>query len=236
MTGKKKKPSNSSRQLKTRVKTARQRKPSSTRWLQRQLNDPYVHKARKEGYRSRAAYKIIELDDQFRFLKPGRLVLDLGAAPGGWTQVAVSRVRSTEENMRVAAVDLLSMDAVAGAMFMQVDFTDDHAAGKIRKHLPPGLDVGFDVVLSDMAPNTTGHAVTDHIRIMALVESAFHFACEVLKPGGVFVAKVFQGGTERELLAEMKKNFTQVKHAKPKASRSDSSEIYVVAMGFRGRS
>ncbi len=235
MTGRKKPAKTSgNRPSKTRVKTARQRKPSSTRWLQRQLNDPYVHRARKEGYRSRAAYKIIELDDQFHFLKPGKLVLDLGAAPGGWTQVAVSRVRSTAEETRVIGVDLLDMDPVAGATFMQLDFLDDRAAHKITKHLPPNLNRGFDVVLSDMAPNTTGHNATDHLRIMALVESAFHFACEVLNPGGVFVAKVFQGGTERELLAAMKKAFTNVKHAKPKASRADSSEIYVVASGFRG--
>jgi 23S rRNA (uridine2552-2'-O)-methyltransferase len=222
------------RTKKARVKTARKRSPSSTRWLERQLNDPYVHQAKKEGYRSRAAYKLVELDDKFKFLKPGKLVLDLGAAPGGWTQVAVSRVRSTEEAPSVIGVDLLSMDPIAGAMFMQMDFMDSNAPHKIRRHLPPDLArSGVDVVLSDMAPNTTGHATTDHLRIMNLLESAYEFAREVLRPGGTFVAKVFQGGTEKDLLTQMKKDFEAVKHAKPKASRADSSEMYVVATGFR---
>lgn len=230
------KPTSGSRHLKQRVKTARGRKPSSTRWLQRQLNDPYVHQAKKEGYRSRAAFKLIELDDKFKFLKPGKFVLDLGAAPGGWSQVAVSRVRSDADAPNVIGVDILPIDPVAGAMFMQLDFLDGSAAQKIQRHLPPALAQGVDIVLSDMAPNTTGHSATDHLRIMALLESAYPFACEVLKPGGVFIAKVFQGGTEKELLAHMKKDFETVKHAKPKASRADSSEMYVVAMGFRGHS
>jgi 23S rRNA (uridine2552-2'-O)-methyltransferase len=221
------------RQTKTRVKTARKRTISSTRWLERQLNDPYVHLAKKEGYRSRAAYKLAELDDKFKFLKPGKLVLDLGAAPGGWTQIAVSRVRSTEKDPRVIGVDILSMDPVAGAAFMQMDFMDGSAPYQIKRHLPPGLGKGFDVVLSDMAPNTTGHSATDHLRIMSLLEAAYAFCCEILSPGGTFVAKVFQGGTEKALLAQMKEDFTTVKHAKPKASRADSSEMYVVAMGFR---
>lgn len=222
------------RSLKTRVKTARKRKSSSTRWLERQLNDPYVKQAKREGYRSRAAYKLIQLDDRFHFLGPGKLVLDLGAAPGGWTQVAVSRVRSDEEAPKVIGVDLLSMDPIAGAMFMQMDFMDDSAPHQIRRHLPLGMtSKGVDVVLSDMAPNTTGHAATDHLRIVGLLEAAYDFACETLRPGGTFVAKVFQGGTEKELLARMKRDFGEVKHAKPKSSRSDSSEMYVVAMGFK---
>lgn len=222
--------SGANRNLKTRVKTARGRKPSSTRWLQRQLNDPYVSLAKKEGYRSRAAYKLIELDDKFKFLKAGKIVLDLGAAPGGWTQVAAARVKSTTENPLVIGVDILPMSPVPAAEVIQLDFMLDSAPDTIRKLIPDGVDI----VLSDMAPNTTGHQATDHIRIMAIVEAAYMFAREVLKNGGVFVAKVFQGGAEKELLAQMQKDFTSVKHAKPKASRSDSSEMYVVATGFRG--
>ncbi len=218
------------RALKTRVKTAKQRKISSTRWLERQLNDPYVQRAKKEGYRSRAAYKLIELDDRFHFLKPGKKILDLGAAPGGWTQVSAARVRSSEKAPQVIAIDLLDMPPVGGASFVQMDFLDDKAPGVLRDMLGGPVDV----ILSDMAPNTTGHAVTDQIRIMALLEVAFEFTREMLKPGGVFVAKVFQGGTERELLARMRKEFASVKHAKPNASRADSSEIYVVAQGFKG--
>ncbi len=218
------------RELKTRVKTARGRKPSSTRWLQRQLNDPYVALAKKEGYRSRAAYKLIELDDKFHFLKAGKIVLDLGAAPGGWTQVAAARVKSTEEKPLVVGVDILPMPSVPSAKIMQLDFMDDAAPDAIHALIPDGVDV----VLSDMAPNTTGHQATDHLRIMALIEAAYPFACEVLKAGGVFIAKVFQGGAEKELLAQMQKNFASVKHAKPKASRSDSAEMYVVAIGFKG--
>lgn len=219
------------RELKTRVKTARGRKPSSTRWLQRQLNDPYVALARKEGYRSRAAYKLIELDDKFHFLKAGKTVLDLGAAPGGWTQVAVARVKSTEEKPLVIAVDILPMPSVPASQIVQLDFMDEAAPDIIRTLVAGGVDV----VLSDMAPNTTGHQATDHIRIMALIEAAYPFACEVLRTGGVFVAKVFQGGAEKELLALMRKDFTTVKHAKPKASRADSAEMYVLALGFKGR-
>ena len=222
--------SSSTGQLKKRVKTARGRSNSSVRWLQRQLNDPYVAAAKKDGYRSRAAYKLIELDDKFKWLKPGKTVLDLGAAPGGWTQVAVSRVRSQPEDPKVIGIDLLSMDPVAGALLLKLDFMSSVAMGELRDHIKNGVDI----VLSDMAPNTTGHAATDHLRIMAILEAAYPFACDVLKPGGVFVAKVFQGGTEKELLALMKQDFTSVKHAKPKASRADSAEIYVVASGFKG--
>ena len=223
--------SGGTRGLKTRVKTARKRSNSSTLWLQRQLNDPYVARAKKDGYRSRAAYKILEMDDKFGWFKPGKTVLDLGAAPGGWTQVAAARVKSNSDKPSVVGVDLLPIDPINGAVLMQLDFMDDSAPNAIRALIPSGVDI----VLSDMAPNTTGHAMTDHLRIMALLEAAYPFACEVLKPGGVFVAKVFQGGTENELLAAMKKDFATVKHAKPKASRADSSEMYVVATGFKGR-
>jgi len=217
------------RQLKTRVKTAKGRKTSSTQWLQRQLNDPYVHQAKREGYRSRAAYKLLEIDDKFKFLKPGKTVLDLGAAPGGWTQVAVARVKSANEAPIVIGADILPTDAINGAILMQLDFMHDSAPDKIRAYLPNGADV----VLSDIAPNTTGHGATDHLRLMGMLEAVVPFACEVLRPGGVFVAKVFQGGTEKDLLATLKKHFAVVKHAKPKASRADSSETYVVATGFK---
>jgi len=223
-------PITGNRELKKRVKTARGRTISSVRWLQRQINDPYVALAKKEGYRSRAAYKLVEMDDKFKWLKPGKTVLDLGAAPGGWTQVAVARTNSLSDKPTVIAVDILPMSEIGGAVVMQLDFMDDKAPDAIRALIPNGVDM----VLSDMAPNTTGHAPTDHLRIMALLEAAYPFACEVLKPGGVFVAKIFQGGTEKELLTMMKKDFAVVKHCKPKASRADSSEMYVVASGFKG--
>ncbi|MCC7259627.1 MAG: RlmE family RNA methyltransferase [Alphaproteobacteria bacterium] len=215
------------RLLHTRVKTAKGRKKSSTRWLERQLNDPYVARAKAEGYRSRAAYKLIELDDKFHFLHPNQTVLDLGAAPGGWTQVAVERLK---DKGKVLGIDLLEMDSIPGATLMVLDFLKDDAPDIIRE----ALGGRADVVLSDMAPSTTGHAATDHLRIMAMCELAFHFAIEVLKPGGSFVAKVFKGGTENALLASMKQHFSVVKHAKPPASRKDSSEAYVIAMGFKG--
>ncbi|MDX2113238.1 MAG: RlmE family RNA methyltransferase [Alphaproteobacteria bacterium] len=218
------------RHLKTRVKTAKGRKTSSTLWLQRQLNDPYVHQAKKDGYRSRAAYKLVEMDDKFRFLKPGQRVLDLGAAPGGWAQVAAARVKSTTKNPTVLGIDLLPIDDIASVNLMQLDFMDDEAPQRIRA----ALGGAVDVVLSDMAPNTTGHTPTDHLRIMVLLEAAYEFAKEILAKDGAFVAKIFQGGTERELLAQMKKDFASVKHAKPKASRADSAEMYVVAMGYKG--
>ncbi len=218
------------RQEKTRVKTARGRKPSSTKWLQRQLNDPYVSLAKKEGYRSRAAYKIIEIDDKFQLLKPGKRVIDLGCAPGGWSQVAVKRTKSSGNDIRVVGMDLLEVPTIAGAILITHDFSADDAPEILRNTL---MGHPVDVVLSDIAPNTTGHAATDHMRIMSLLEMAVQFACEVLVPGGAFVGKVFQGGAEKELLAHMKKSFAHVKHFKPKASRSDSSEIYVVATGFR---
>ena len=216
-----------SRMLAERVKTARGRKPSSTRWLQRQLNDPYVHEARKLGYRSRAAFKLIELDDRFHLLKPGLRVVDLGAAPGGWTQIAVSRVGSRG---KVVGMDILEYDPVPGAICMQGDFLADDSPDRLKE----ALDGLADLVISDMAAPTTGHPSTDHLRIIALVEVALHFALEVLAPGGTFLAKVFQGGTEKTLLDLLKANFSSVKHAKPPASRKESAETYVIAMGFKG--
>lgn len=216
------------RALRTRVKSAKGRKVSSTRWLERQLNDPYVQKAKRMGYRSRAAFKLIELDDKFHFLTKGAKVLDLGAAPGGWTQVALERAG---KDARVVGIDLLEIEAVVGADLLQGDFLDDDAPERLRHH----LNGPADVVLSDMAASSTGHTQTDHLRIMVLLEAAVDFAAEVLAPGGTFVGKVLQGGTENQLLALLKRQFRVVKHAKPPASRSDSAEIYVVAMGFRGR-
>ena len=219
------------RELKVRVKTAKKRSHSSTLWLERQLNDPYVARARREGYRSRAAYKLIEIDDKVRVLKPGTRVVDLGAAPGGWSQVAAKRVGAQEGKGRVLAIDILDIDALAGVDMMQLDFLDPAAPGLIKERLGGAADV----VLSDMAANATGHRPTDHLRIMALVEAAAEFAGEVLAPGGAFIAKVLQGGTENALLATLKRDFAAVKHVKPAASRSDSSELYVVATGYRPR-
>lgn len=217
--------------LSTHVKTAKKRSSASTQWLQRQLNDPYVALAKKEGYRARSAFKLIELDDKFHFLAPGKRVVDLGAAPGGWTQIAVGRVKSTPENPLVVGLDLLEMDPMPGAKTTQLDFLDDRAPDVLKEMLGGHK---ADVVLSDMAPNTTGVRSVDHLRIMGLLETAYAFACEILNPGGTFVAKIFQGGTEQNLLAEMKKKFQTVKHAKPPASRKESSEFYVVATGFKG--
>ncbi|HXZ01263.1 MAG TPA: RlmE family RNA methyltransferase [Stellaceae bacterium] len=214
-----------------RVKTAKRRTASSTQWLERQLNDPYVSEARRLGYRSRAAFKLIELDDRFHFLKPGARVVDLGAAPGGWTQVAVERVRAGAGRGRVVGIDLLAVDPIPGAVLLRGDFLDAAAPTALRQ----ALGGPADVVLSDMAAPSTGHAATDHLRVVALAEAAFAFAREVLAPGGTFIAKVFQGGAERELLAALKRDFASLRHAKPPASRSESAEIYVVAQGFRGR-
>ena len=219
------------RQLKVRLKTAKQRTASSQRWLERQLNDPYVAAAKREGYRSRAAFKLIEIDDKHRLLKPGKRVVDLGAAPGGWTQVAAGRVRSGEGKGQVVAIDLLEMEPIPGVEFLRLDFMDATAPGRLEAMLREGR---ADVVLSDMAAQGTGHTRTDHLRIMALAEAAAEFACEVLVPGGALLCKVLQGGTERELLERLKRAFTTVKHVKPPASRADSAELYVVAMGFRG--
>jgi 23S rRNA (uridine2552-2'-O)-methyltransferase len=211
-----------------KVRSARRRKPSSTEWLSRQLNDPYVAEAQRLGYRSRAAFKLIELDDRFRLLLPRRVVVDLGCAPGGWTQVAVERVGARGI---VVGVDLAETAPIAGANILRADVHDPATVTAIRAELG-GL---ADVVLSDMAPATTGHAVTDHVRIVALAEAAFAVASEILRPGGVFVAKVFQGGAEGPLLAQLKRAFSELRHAKPPASRAQSAETYVVAKGFRSR-
>ncbi|HEX3440358.1 MAG TPA: RlmE family RNA methyltransferase [Pseudolabrys sp.] len=218
-----------SRELKVRVKTARKRSLSSTLWLERQLNDPYVARAKREGMRSRAAFKVMEIDDKAHFLKKGARVVDLGAAPGGWSQVAAKRVGAPGQG-RVVAIDLLDMEPIAGVEFMQLDFLEPDAPEKLKALLGGPADV----VLSDMAANTTGHTRTDHLRIMALVELAFEFAREVLAPGGAFLAKVLQGGTEASLLAALKRDFQSVKHIKPPASRADSAELYLLAAGFRG--
>jgi 23S rRNA (uridine2552-2'-O)-methyltransferase len=214
------------RRLKVRVKDKR-KSQSSRRWLERQLNDPYVVRAKREGLRSRAAFKLTEIDDKHRLLKPGARVVDLGAAPGGWSQVAAKRVG---ESGRVVAIDILEMDEIAGVDFARIDFLDPQAPDKLKAMLGGPADV----VLSDMAANATGHRRTDHLKVMALVEAAAEFACEVLKPGGTFLAKVIQGGTEGTLLAALKRDFASVKHIKPAASRSDSAELYVLATGFRG--
>ncbi len=218
------------RNLAVRVKTAHKRSASSTRWLERQLNDPYVAEAKRQGWRSRAAFKLLQLDEKFHILKPHQRVVDLGAAPGGWTQVAVQRVKPEQKRGRVVGLDLLEMEPVDGADVFVGDFTKDEDVERLRVLLGGPADV----VLSDMAANTTGHTQTDHLRIMGLAEMAVEFACEVLAPGGAFVCKLFQGGAEKTLLDMLKTNFAVVKHAKPAASRSDSAEMYVVAMGFRG--
>ena len=199
--------------------------------MQRQINDPYVSEAQRLGYRGRAAFKIMQLDDQFHFFKAGKRVVDLGCAPGGWSQVAVQRVKSTPENPLVVGMDLLPADPIAGANLVQMDFTLDEAPAKLEELLGGHR---ADIVMSDMAANTTGVHSLDHLRIMGLLEMAYDFAIKVLNPGGVFIAKIFQGGTENEFLAEMKRDFAVVKHAKPDASRKDSSEVYVVATGFKG--
>ncbi len=219
------------RPLKTHLKKVKGRRASSTKWLQRQINDPYVAEAHRLGFRGRAAFKIMQLDDQFHFFKPGKRVVDLGCAPGGWSQVAVERVKSTPENPLVVGMDLLEAKPIAGAKLVQMDFTADEAPAKLEELLGGHK---ADIVMSDMAANTTGMHSIDHLRIMGLLEMAYDFACKILNKNGVFIAKIFQGGTENQFLAEMKKNFAVVKHAKPDASRKDSSEVYVVATGFRG--
>jgi 23S rRNA (uridine2552-2'-O)-methyltransferase len=212
----------------TRLRTAKGRKVSSTKWLERQLNDPYVKKAKAEGYRSRAAYKLIELDERFGLLKGVKGVVDLGITPGGWSQV----VRRKAPAARIAGIDLLPTDPIDGVEILQMDFMHDDAPARLREAL--GLPHA-DLVLSDMAANTVGHPQTDHLRTMALVEAGLEFACEVLRPGGAYVAKVLAGGADTNLVAELKRHFTAVKHAKPPASRKDSSEWYVIAQGFKGR-
>ncbi|MCF4098052.1 RlmE family RNA methyltransferase [Maritalea mediterranea] len=222
----------SDRSLKTRVKTAKGRKISSTLWLQRQLNDPYVQRAKKEGRRSRAAYKLIELNEKHNILRPGMRVVDLGCAPGGWCEVATEIMGADADDPKIVGIDYLEMEPMPGVIFLQKDFNDDDAPEMLIDALG-GHKV--DLVLSDMAAPTTGHKATDHLRIMALVELAADFAIQILKPDGAFVAKVFQGGTENELLAHLKRHFKSTFHAKPPASRQDSSESYLIAKGFKGK-
>ncbi|MFZ1682352.1 MAG: RlmE family RNA methyltransferase [Rhizobiaceae bacterium] len=219
------------RPLKERLTKKSGIKASSRRWLERHMNDPYVHRARAEGWRSRAAFKLIEIDDRYKLLRPGQRVIDLGAAPGGWTQVAVERTGSTVDRPRVVAIDSLGMDPVPGATVLEMDFLDEKAPDALLAALgdPP------DIVLSDMAAPTIGHRQTDHLRTMALVEAAAEFAMAVLKPGGHFLSKTFQGGTEGALLATLKRAFASVHHVKPPASRDESVELFILAKGFKGR-
>jgi len=209
-----------------RLKTAKERTPSQQRWLERQINDPFAAMARAHGYRSRAAYKLTEIDDKYRLLKPGARVIDLGAAPGGWTQVAIERGVKD-----VVGVDLLPVDPLPPAHLIQMDFTDPACGPKLMELLGGAPDL----VMSDMAPNTVGHRQTDHLRIIGLIEAAAAFAVDVLKPGGTFVAKAFQGGETASLIGDLKRHFAEVRNVKPKASRADSSEVYLVATGFKGR-
>ncbi|MET0527969.1 RlmE family RNA methyltransferase [Microvirga sp. P5_D2] len=215
------------RNLKQRVKTANKRSLSSQKWLERQLNDPYVARAKREGYRSRAAFKLLEIDEKYHILKTGQRIVDLGAAPGGWSQIAATKVGPKG---KVVGIDLLPIDPMAGVDFIELDFLDESAPGKLIELLGGPADV----VMSDMAANTTGHKKTDHLRIIGLAEAAIYFAREILAPGGAFVAKVFQGGTEGQLLTDLKRDFAVVRHVKPAASRTDSAELYVLATGFRG--
>ncbi len=216
--------------IKTHVKTAKGRKISSTRWLQRQLNDPYVEQAQKDGYRSRAAYKLIEMDERYNLLKPEDCVIDLGAAPGGWLQVAVERTLAFENKAFVVGIDLVDIEPVVGSQFIKMDFLDERAPQILQDMAGRKIDT----VLCDMAANVTGHRATDHLRTIALAEAAAGFAFESLKLGGCFCTKVFQGGATGVLLNDLKKNFTKVVHVKPKASRKESVELYVIGMGFRG--
>lgn len=219
------------RVLRTRIKKKSGLKESSRRWLERHMNDPYVQRSKADGYRSRAAYKLIEIDDRYHLLKPGLRVIDLGAAPGGWCQVAAARTGSTEDNPRVVGIDYLEMDPVPGAPVLLMDFLDDDAPARLAE----ALGGAPDLVLSDMAAPTTGHRRTDHIRTMHLCEVAADFAISVLKPGGHFLAKTFQGGTEAALLTRLKQNFRSVHHVKPPASREESAELYLLAKDFKGR-
>ncbi len=217
-------------ELKVRVKSGKGRPLASKLWLERQLNDPYVARAKREGFRSRSAFKLIEIDDRHRFLKLGKIVVDLGAAPGGWSQVAAKRIGANDGKGRIVGIDVLAMPPIAGVDIVQLDFLDPSAPEALCAKLPDGADV----VLSDMAANATGHKRTDHLRTMSLVEAATEFAREVLRPGGAFLSKVLQGGTEHQLLAQLKRDFATVKHVKPAASRAESSELYLLATGFRG--
>ena len=218
------------RPLAVRLKTKKKRTVSQKRWLERQLNDPYVARAKREGLRSRAAFKLTEIDDKHRLLKPGGRVVDLGAAPGGWSEIAAKRVGAADGKGRVVAIDILEMAPIPGVLFRQLDFLDPAAPAQLHEMLGGPADV----VLSDMAANATGHKKTDQLKIMALVEAGIEFAREVLRPGGSFLTKVLQGGTDPPLLAALKRDFATVKHVKPQASRADSAELYLLAMGFRG--
>jgi 23S rRNA (uridine2552-2'-O)-methyltransferase len=209
------------------LKNQKRRKLSSRTWLERQLNDPYVARAKRDGFRSRAAYKLTEIDDKYKVFKSGAKVIDLGAAPGGWSEIAIKRIGAKG---RIVALDILDMTPITGVEFLHLDFLDETAPDRLKAMLGSNADV----VLSDMAANTTGHRQTDHLRIMALAEAAAQFAREVLAPGGVFLCKVLQGGTEANLLADLKRDFASVKHVKPPASRTDSAELYLLARGFRG--
>ena len=219
------------RKLAVRLRTAKGRKIASTRWLQRQLNDPYVEEAKRRGYRSRAAFKLIEIDDKQRILRPGMTVVDLGAAPGGWSQIAAQRVKLIAGKGRVIAVDLVEMEPISGVVQLRLNMTDPDAAVRIREALGGGA---ADVVLSDMHAPATGHKATDHLRIMGLVEAALDLAEDILAPGGTFLAKALQGGASKELVARLNRSFAKVRHVKPKASRAESAEMYVLATGFRG--
>jgi 23S rRNA (uridine2552-2'-O)-methyltransferase len=220
----------SGREMAVRLRTANKRTTSQQKWLQRQLNDPYVARAKAEGWRSRAAFKFIEIDDRYKMLRPGQRIIDLGCAPGGWAQVAAQRVKSTETKPLVVGIDLLPVDPIPGVILLEMDFMLPEADEKLRE----ALGGPADGVLSDMAANTTGHKKTDHLRIIGLAEAAVAFAREVLAPGGFFLCKLFQGGDTATLVTELKRDFATVRHVKPGASRSDSSELYVLAMGFRG--
>lgn len=228
-------PGGGQRQMRVRVKTSARRSVSSNRWLERQLNDPYVAASKREGLRSRAAYKLKEIDDKYHLLKPGMRVLDLGAAPGGWSQIAAERVKAVTgqgaTRGQVVAIDYLGVEPLPGVEILEMDFTLPEAEPKLMEMLRGHR---ADVVLSDMAAPTVGHTRTDHLRIMGLAEMAAHFACEILSPGGTFLCKVFQGGAERDLLDMLKRNFATVRHVKPPASRADSAELYVLATGYRG--
>jgi 23S rRNA (uridine2552-2'-O)-methyltransferase len=219
------------RRLKERIKDKKERTVSQKQWLERQLNDPYVHEARKRGYRSRAAFKLVEIDDKYKFLKPGGYIIDLGAAPGGWSQISSDRVKSVEGKGRVVAIDMHSMDEMPGVTIFKKDFLEDDAP----QLLIDALGGKADAVISDMAAHATGHRQTDHIQIMGLAETAHAFARDVLKPGGTFLAKVLRGGTEGDLLKQLKVDFATVRHVKPMASRDDSAELFVLATGFRVR-
>ena len=231
MKGRSKEGSGGTRRLAVRLRTAKGRKLASTRWLTRQLNDPYVEEAKRRGYRSRAAFKLAEIDDKYHLLRPGMSVVDLGAAPGGWTQIAAQRVQLMAGKGRVIAVDVVDMEPISGVTALKLDLTDPESAGRIRDALS-GKKADF--VLSDMHAPATGHKQTDHLRIMGLVEAALDLAEEILAPGGAFLAKVLQGGADKDLVARLNRSFAKVRHVKPKASRAESAEMYVLATGFRG--